>query len=629
MATLIRHQHHPFHGGIDPTLLLMPDKKPNKDTSPAFFKGDFSFVNKDANNIDSKDHNAAVSWHVMNRYERFKKQEQARKLRASANVPTTSRSPNPRRRASTSTSRSRQALGTGDRSATDVPLDFGTDTPGVESFGADSHGPVADFSGQASGSTSLPISNAPSPLSHSPSVLPSPSLAGPFSAFDATQHDIPEPADVSTILSFAYEKYLPNTWPTEPGNVQSSHEISRSWEDIAAISSDDCYDASYLALLLTVMSETNTDTRLKYQSRLYQSQAMGQLRQRLSGAGSQDLLTMKAILALFSSETCTDSTSTARVHLKSLKNLVMASGGVILLDSWFREDLLSADCYFALKFNTRPLFPASDWTPGPLSQPWKARLVSAGIFGDHAAGVDKRVEHPILKTTIMDLRELFRAQEYILTHEVPPEDQLLRWRQLRRFDCISRLADHCTSLAIYGHLYDLPKTQTMITLAVVLLVNMIMGCPEPVRFGQNLVDRLRQAVLEYETDEKEGSPDDKDPDGADDDKILMWALYIGSLAERVHPQAEDMKEWFNVRMKQAVQRLRLNGWDDIKKILRHLLFSMRLHEEIVSGRVRREKDFCTGLYSICGTSWRRPLLLERRGEGSSSAGGSGEPSTLS
>merc|ERR1712000_764979 len=60
------------------------NRSPNQ---PAPFRGDFSFVNKDAGNIDSKDHNAAVSWHVMNRYERWKKQEQARKLRASANVP--------------------------------------------------------------------------------------------------------------------------------------------------------------------------------------------------------------------------------------------------------------------------------------------------------------------------------------------------------------------------------------------------------------------------------------------------------------------------------------------------------------------------------------------------------------
>lgn len=53
---------------------------------PKSFRGEFSFVNKDASNIDSKDHNAAVSWHVMNRYERWKKQEEAKKLRASASL---------------------------------------------------------------------------------------------------------------------------------------------------------------------------------------------------------------------------------------------------------------------------------------------------------------------------------------------------------------------------------------------------------------------------------------------------------------------------------------------------------------------------------------------------------------
>ena len=57
---------------------------------PSYYKGEFSFVNKDASNIRNKSHKAAVSWHVMNKYERFKKQEkakQAKRSRASAKVP--------------------------------------------------------------------------------------------------------------------------------------------------------------------------------------------------------------------------------------------------------------------------------------------------------------------------------------------------------------------------------------------------------------------------------------------------------------------------------------------------------------------------------------------------------------
>lgn len=53
------------HADIDYHFTMADNKKDEE--GPAFFKGEFSFVNKDARNIDSKDHNAAVSWHVMNR----------------------------------------------------------------------------------------------------------------------------------------------------------------------------------------------------------------------------------------------------------------------------------------------------------------------------------------------------------------------------------------------------------------------------------------------------------------------------------------------------------------------------------------------------------------------------------
>ena len=41
---------------------------------------------------------------------------------------------------------------------------------------------------------------------------------------------------------------------------------------------------------------------------------------------TQDLLTLKAVLKLFSSETVSNNTSVARVHLKALRNLVIPMG---------------------------------------------------------------------------------------------------------------------------------------------------------------------------------------------------------------------------------------------------------------------------------------------------------------
>ena len=584
---------------------LMADQPPRK--NPSFFKGEFSFVNKDAKNIDSKDHNAAVSWHVMNRYERWKKQEQAKKLRASANVPL-----GPMSSPSTSQAVRRYPSLQDRRQNLTVSQPADTSSTPSATFPFDPW--MADQPLQAGYSKPSPIES--STAFALPSVTSTPSthssvLEDPFASMwntSATSLDLGEAVDTTAFISsplidmlivYAYGSLIPSIWPTEPGSNHGAYEIARSWDDITAIYQDKCYANAYLGLLATAMAETNDDEAILLQARQFQGQAMVELRQRVSRNTAQDLLTLKTILKLFSTETMSDNTAVARVHLKMLRNLVTAGGGVILLDSWFREDLLSCDGYFALKYGTRPTLPPQEWTPGPLSQPWKARLLSAGIFGDHSSTVDPLIEHPILKAVVIDVRELFQAHEYVLTHDVPTDDQLLRWRQLRKFDCISRLADHYTNLIIYPHLYDKPNTQALCTVAIALATSLVLGCPESVRFGLKLLSDLKQRFQESES-ESDGT----------DTRLRLWAAYIGSLAEKVHPvPAADMGS-LAVSMKALVRKMKIEGLDEMKKILRQLLYSERLHQEIESGRDFRKSDFRTGLYTSSGTSWREPVPIE-------------------
>lgn len=402
---------------------------------------------------------------------------------------------------------------------------------------------------------------------------------------------------VNNLVAFAYEVFIPQSWPKESTRSTGSYEMARSWDDTAIIGQDSCYANAYLSLLAAAMSVLTDDEDLAYQSRYFQGQAMTELRQRVARPGSQDLITLKAILKLFSSETLVDNTSIARIHLKMLRNLVNAAGGVILMDAWFREDLLSCDCYFALKYETRPLFPAQEWTPGPLSQPWKARLLSAGIFGDHAAGTDPLIEHPGMKAVITDLRELFKAHEYTESHDVPSDDQLLRWQQLRKFDCVSRMADHYVNLAIYPHLFQRPVTQAYACVATALVTNMVLGSPEPVRFGLKLIADLRKKLVESES---EG-------DNAQFRRLRLWTLYVGSLAERVHPVSAGDEGWFGRHYHSLAADMGMSGWEDTKKVVRQFLFSDRLHQEVESGRGHRMVDARQGLYSASGCSWREPL----------------------
>ncbi len=607
MASLIHQTPTSIFGIFDQNSWIDTDTmadRPRKQ-SPSFFKGEFSFVNKDAKNIDSKDHNAAVSWHVMNRYERWKKQEHAKKLRASANVPVGPMLPpgiseDVRRHRGFAQKRSQLTNLQPTISTPNAPIGFdpwvGEPSPHI---GYSRPSPT-----HPSGAITLP-SKTSTPSTHS-SLLEdlfsatwntSNTSLGLGASGEAFDHAIVlESPLANDLVSFAYSFLIVNTWPTEPGSVAGAYELARSWDDITAISQDQCFSNAYLGLLAVAMAGTNQDSSLLVHARQFQGQAMAELRQRVARSTAQDLITLKAILKLFSSETMVDNTSVARVHLKMLRNLVIAGGGVILLDSWFREDLLYCDCYFAMKFGTRPTLPAQEWTPGPLSQPWKARLISAAIFGDHSATVDPAIEHPVLKAVVTDVRELFKANDYVLTHDMPTDDQLLRWRQLRKLDCISRLADLYTNLSLYPHLYEKPKTQALTTITIELIMNMVFGSPEPVRLGLKLLSNLKEKFQESQSE----------ADG-EDAHLRLWVAYIGSLAEKVHPVAGPAAGFFGASMKALVRSLRVEDLDEMKKILRQLLFSEKLHLEIEGGRPFRRADFRTGIYSSCGTSWRQPI----------------------
>lgn len=605
----------------------MSDKKPTE--NPAFFKGEFSFVNKDANNIDSKDHNAAVSWHVMNRYERWKKQEQAKKLRASANVPVGPMAPpglsQSVRHRSRMADRSSRLTRVQSRSTTpappfgfdpwmaDQPLQAGYPNPASTQTGGTAaiHSAVSTPSTHSSNTFDDPMASV---WNTSHTSLDLTSSSEPSQATDFSSNPL-----VSMLISFAYGFVIANTWPTENNSVLGTYEIARSWEDVTAMAQDPCYSNAYLGLLAAILGECNDDEQINTAARQFQAQAMSELRRRVARNSIQDLITLKAILKLFCAETIIDNTAVARVHLKMLRNLVTAAGGVILLDSWFREDLLSCDCYFALKYNTRPTLAAQEWTPGPLSQPWKARMVAAGVVGDHTPSIDPLIEHPALKSVLTDLRELFRANEYVLTHDVPVDDQILRWRQLRKFDCISRLADHSTNLSIYSHLHERPKIHALATVAAALLTNMVLGCPEPVRFGLKLIAELKVKYLESQDDEE----DESGGEGGDVLRLYLWVSYVGSLAEKVHPVQGSDAKFFSTKVKEVVRASEVGDWEAMKRILRAFLWCGMLHQEIENGRSFRREDFRQGLYTSSGISWRLPLSGQMEpeiGEGSKAAG---------
>lgn len=588
----------------------MPPKKRKSVTGgTATFKGEFSFVNKDASNIDNKDHSTAVSWHVMNRYEKWKKQEQAKKSKTPAT--TSVAVPESEPTSSVFTLHPRTTLSESSPLGQELPQDqqSGQTTPqyppdpwhieSVEQSVQEQR--LEDFTMfNQNITTALPYPIATQPYIVDPEVLRADETSNSNSQFSPL---------INRVARFVHEVIIPNTWPEEIGRARWTYEISRAMDEISSICSDVLFASASLCLHATLLASVTHDTELASEACFWQMQAMGELRHRIqTDSGRHNFSTFRAILKLFSAETALDNTATARVHLKMLRTLVQAQGGVILLDSWFRENLLAADCYFALKCETRPLFPASEWTPGSLSQPWRASIAATEILGDHTPAVGAAVEHVQLRAVITDLRELFDVEKYVDAHNLQADDQLLRWRQLRKFDCVNRLADHQLNVKLFPHLYREPRLHAAICTAIALMISMVLAGPEPVRFGVKLVEDLKVRLQDVRATMEESAPFVYDSGNTvsshDVQNVIFWMLHVGTLAENLYAsyKSPDIRAQFE----EILTELGLHTEQEQETVKRQFLFSPVVEEEILTGRPRRLQDTIKGIYEACGTSWRQP-----------------------
>ena len=170
-------------------------------------------------------------------------------------------------------------------------------------------------------------------------------------------------------------------------NNEHLYEYAQMWQTIADTAQDICFANAYFAVLSGLVAQRSkksitTATWMARQSRRFQTKAMEMLRSRTQSISAmRSPYTFRAILYLFISETVFEDVIQARTHLRMLQNLVNEMlGGVNALSPWIRENLLSADVFFAIKSETRPLLPSREWSPGPLNDTWRSRIKTAEVF---------------------------------------------------------------------------------------------------------------------------------------------------------------------------------------------------------------------------------------------------------
>lgn len=534
-------------------------------SSPGPYKGHFSFVNKDAGNLHQKDHNATVLWHVQHRYEKWKKEERSRKVRDSASpVPTT-----------------RQPAGESERVSFDAPF-LQLQVLNQISQGRQN----VTAAGPAATETS---SENPLQLSQTSTQ----SLAAKALSQNGAEAD-EDTRLITKLIALTCQDFIKSNWPSEGSVNPPSWELAQVWNDVTATALDDCYANAFFAVIAALVARDPGEEAMLQKSQVFQAKAMTILRSRTQNEPEmQTPLTIRAILFLFTSETLVDNAAGARVHLRMLRHLVSQGAGVASLDPWLKENILSCDAYFALKYETRPQFPATEWSPGPLSSGWKNRIAARRGRTVRAPDIDSSVENRKVRDVIRDLRELAEAQVYVLSTQLPPDEPILRWIQLRKYDCVSRLASLAVDIVLMPHLFGVPAIESCICTVASLWMALVFGSPEPLSFQRRLLLKLNQK-LESTTVPLPAN-------------LKVWALYVGKTAAETTSPGCQVHEWFNRNFNGVTQAEKLDREDKLIAVLRRFLFSEKIHQEIKNGRRRREKDVLTGVFIASGCSWRAPL----------------------
>lgn len=330
-------------------------------------------------------------------------------------------------------------------------------------------------------------------------------------------------------------------------------------------------------------------------------QATKSIRESLRESDKATCNHLQAVLDIFSCETVSGNSRRARAFLKLLNGLVNQCGGITSLEVSLREEILSCDCYFSLRYATRPLFPAKDWAIGKLDAPWTSQIerMDPCVYQSKRSPSALVADFPTLRLVLDALQELFTVHAGLLHCYLPQDAQLLQWYRIRKLYCVSRLADHYVDITLYPYQLSFPSVEAYCTIAAVLLANMVLGCPEPINLGVTLMKTLRRLL-------DNGANGQEQPRHRN---LRLWAVYVGSLAERVHAPSwpGSVQLGFQAELASMSCVEGSDDWPVLEQVLRQVLYDDDLQQEVQCGTPCRTLDLVHGLYTTCGLSWRLPF----------------------
>lgn len=289
------------------------------------------------------------------------------------------------------------------------------------------------------------------------------------------------------------------------------------------------------------------------------------------GLANNDMI--RPIFMLAGAELWARQTDAVVCHVKALKYIVQAMGGMKMVDPWRMERILLADIKCSAQRLTAPQFPL-DWDPGDARPELE---VLGNEFADPTLdGLGKRllgeknreVLGPEIRAVVKDLVKVHRITAYIIIHPEATAPRDYAWLSLRTAACESRILRLIADVHAVGG--ESGKQQECCLLAILLCVN-----EQWPNTRRALVKHLKAALMFCELVAF----------WAPHTELLLWVLALGAMAS----ETADDEAVFAAALKTVASSRQGLDMETMRKLLTEHLYVDRLsHAKLKRLMVRLE-----------------------------------------
>jgi hypothetical protein len=402
-------------------------------------------------------------------------------------------------------------------------------------------------------------------------------------------------ATVNSLLKFHHDCIIPSAYHVEVTSVARPPGAIAAFNDAISALQDECTGYSLLSAMMTVMAAVAPNPTMTKDALIYKNKSSALLRHRLGHGGNahnDPSQLYQPIMGLLTVETALQNACGARLHADMLAYLIGKSGGLAAIDNGFRTQLLWQEIHRTTIFLARPAFDFDEWVPlqfpeymdGDTSLSEKVNtIVTLQI-------VDPSIENEKLRDIFIELRKTSEVWKWAISSPLNATGDTFTWPMVHSHVCIGRLMSHYADVAssaketLIGCFGRRENVETCICLAAAYWARCCFSI-EAVRIGSwlpgggavthdtgwRLLPHLRR-ILSL----------DEEPTTNPYEKVRLWALYVGALAEQrgslLSPEIEE-KDWFTQNFMRQASKQGLYSWQDAEQVLKGFLHSQHIQPD--------------------------------------------------